>query len=54
MIKIKTLKIRALTQYSKIITLPKFWVKAHKLEPGDKISVYVNNENDLLIIPDKK
>lgn len=54
MIKIKETKIHALTQYSKAIIIPAFWIKSNKLESGDKLVIYLDNENNILIKPEKK
>jgi phosphate uptake regulator len=46
---IKRLKVHALTQYSRLITLPKFWVRQHGLQPQDEVILCIDEHNNLII-----
>jgi phosphate uptake regulator len=49
MIEIKRLRIHGLSKYSRLITLPKFWVKKHDLQPKDEVVLYMDEQSNLII-----
>ena len=44
-------KIMALGQSSRVISLPKSWLKTNNLDQGDRISMYVQRDGSLVVYP---
>lgn len=44
-------KIMALGKSSRVISLPKTWLKVNKLDQGDRVSLYVHHDGSLIVHP---
>jgi bifunctional DNA-binding transcriptional regulator/antitoxin component of YhaV-PrlF toxin-antitoxin module len=54
LIKIKEYKVSRTGHRGFVVTLPKVWVTDNELDHGDRIDIYRDEEDRLIIIPVKK
>ncbi len=54
MIKIKTYKIQQQGRKGRVLTVPKVWIDDQKLELGDKINFFRDEEDRLILVAEKQ
>ncbi len=54
MIKIKSYKIQQQGRKGRVLTVPKVWIDDQKLELGDKINFYRDEEDRLILVAERR
>lgn len=44
-------RIQRIGQYTRIITLPLFWLKVVRLDAGDKVEITIGKNKELIVKP---